>query len=502
MAGGTSDDIPDPSGKTVLVPGGNPGLGYQTVLPLARKGARVLLAARDRARGTAALERLGAEAPGSQAELAQIDLADLTSVERFAAGFLAGGEGLDLLISNAGVMAIPQRETTAQGYERQFGTNHLGHFALTGRLLPALAQRPGSRVVTVSSNQHKRAKRIDFDDLQAEHGYRPWGAYAQSKLANAMFVLELDRRLRPPGLDLVSAGPPPGVPHPNLHITGPPPGGPHPTAHPLGPAAPAVAHPPPAPALSSRGPPIGGQVPGAAEKRAGRAAPRLGRRGGDDTVGAAPDPRPRPRAADGGDRRGGVGALPVAVQERSQQRVQSRIDPVQPLVGEQVVDHLAGHQALVGEQLADHRLELAPGLRVGEAAQVAGVDLRAEAGWRDQGEGRDPPRVPGRGGGRGGAAQRVTDQVGALGADRVQYPEDGAGQRADRPVADVLGRRAVPGQVERVHAVPRGHRLLQEQPGVAVAAVAVEDRKSTRLNSSHSQISYAVFCLKKKKKNK
>jgi NAD(P)-dependent dehydrogenase (short-subunit alcohol dehydrogenase family) len=225
MAGWASDGIPDQSGKTVLVTGGNSGLGYETVLQLARKGARVLLAARDRARGTAALERLGAGAPGRQAELAQIDLADLTSVERFAAGFLAGGEGLDLLINNAGVMAIPQRETTTQGYERQFGTNHLGHFALTGRLLPALARRPGSRVVTVSSNRHKSAKGIDFDDLQAEHGYRPWGAYDQSKLANAMFVLELDRRLRAAGLDIISAGAHPGFAHTNLQLTGPRSGG-------------------------------------------------------------------------------------------------------------------------------------------------------------------------------------------------------------------------------------------------------------------------------------
>jgi NAD(P)-dependent dehydrogenase (short-subunit alcohol dehydrogenase family) len=225
MAGWTADGIPDQSGKTILVTGGNSGLGYHTVLPLARKGARVLLAARDRARGTAALQRLGAEAPGSRAELAQFDLADLTSVERFAAGFLASGQELDVLVNNAGVMAIPHRETTAQGYERQFGTNHLGHFALTGRLLPALARRPGSRVVTVSSNQHKRAKRIDFDDLQGERSYRPWGAYAQSKLANAMFVLELARRLRAAGLDIVSAGAHPGFAHTNLQISGPRSGG-------------------------------------------------------------------------------------------------------------------------------------------------------------------------------------------------------------------------------------------------------------------------------------
>ena len=220
MAGWTADDIPDQSGKTALVTGGNSGLGYETVLQLARKGARVLLAARDRARGTAALERLGAEAPGSQAELAQIDLADLTSVERFAAGFLAGGEGLDLLINNAGVMAIPHRETTAQGYERQFGTNHLGHFALTGLLLPAPG-RAGSRVVTVSSNPHKRPG-IDFDDLQGERSYRPWRAYDQSKLANAMFVLELDRRLRAAGLDIVSAGAHPGFAATNLQVSRPP----------------------------------------------------------------------------------------------------------------------------------------------------------------------------------------------------------------------------------------------------------------------------------------
>src|SRR5262249_11056934 len=225
MAGWTADDIPDQSGKTVLVTGGNSGLGYQTVRQLARPGARVLLAAPGRAPRAAALERLGAEAPGSQAELAQIDLADLTSVEGFAAGFVASGQELDVLVNNAGVMAIPRRETTAQGYERQFGTNHLGHFALTGRLLPALARRPGSREVTVRSDQHKRAKAIDFDDLQGERSYRPWGAYAQSKLANAMFVLELSRRLRAAGLDIVSAGAHPGFAHTNLQVSGPRSGG-------------------------------------------------------------------------------------------------------------------------------------------------------------------------------------------------------------------------------------------------------------------------------------
>jgi NAD(P)-dependent dehydrogenase (short-subunit alcohol dehydrogenase family) len=226
MAGWTTADIPDQSGRVALVTGGNSGLGYQTALQLARQGARVLLAARDRGRGVAALEQLAAAGvPAGHAELVQLDLADLASVERFAAGFLAGGQGLDLLVNNAGVMAIPHRETTAQGYERQFGTNHLGHFALTGRLLPALVQRPGSRVVTVSSNMHKRASGIDFDDLQAERSYRPWPAYEQSKLANAMFVLELDRRLRAAGLDVVSAGAHPGFAATNLQVTGPRSGG-------------------------------------------------------------------------------------------------------------------------------------------------------------------------------------------------------------------------------------------------------------------------------------
>jgi len=225
MTGWTTADIADQSGRVALVTGGNSGLGYQAVLQLARKGARVLLAARDRARGAAAVERVAADAPAGRTELAQIDLADLTSVERFAAAFLADGRGLDLLVNNAGVMAIPHRETTAQGYERQFGTNHLGHFALAGRLLPALVQRPGSRVVTVTSNMHKRASGIDFDDLQAERAYRPWHAYEQSKLANAMFVLELDRRLRAAGLDVISVGAHPGFASTNLQVSGPRSGG-------------------------------------------------------------------------------------------------------------------------------------------------------------------------------------------------------------------------------------------------------------------------------------
>ncbi len=243
MAGWTADDIPDQSGRTAIVTGANAGLGYQVAVQLARKGAFVLLAARDPGRGAAALERLRGQAPASRAELVQLDLADLTSVRRFATAFAANGQGLDLLVNNAGVMAVPHRETTAQGFERQFGTNHLGHFALTGQLLPALLRAPGSRVVTVSSNRHKQAKGIDFADLQGEHHYAPWRAYDQSKLANAMFVLELDRRLRAAGLAVVSAGAHPGFAATNLQFTGPRSGGTSMAARALGAATRLLAQP-------------------------------------------------------------------------------------------------------------------------------------------------------------------------------------------------------------------------------------------------------------------
>jgi NAD(P)-dependent dehydrogenase (short-subunit alcohol dehydrogenase family) len=243
VPGWTVSDIPGQSGRTVLVTGGNSGLGYQTVLQLARKDARVLLAARSRARGEEALARLATEAPGNHAELVSIDLADLASVERFASEFLAAGERLDVLVNNAGVMAIPRRETTAQGFERQFGTNHLGHFALTGRLLPALARQPGSRVITVTSSMHKRASGLDFDDLQSERSYRPWGAYERSKLANAMFVLELARRLREAGLDIISAGAHPGFAATNLQVTGPRSGGTNLMARAMGVATRLIAQP-------------------------------------------------------------------------------------------------------------------------------------------------------------------------------------------------------------------------------------------------------------------
>ncbi len=208
------------TGKTAVVTGANSGLGYQTSRQLAGHGARVIMACRDAERGQQALERLRAEVPEANAELRRLDLADLSSVKAFA-------EGLDgpvhLLINNAGVMALPPR-VTADGFEMQFATNHLGHFALTGRLLAALTSEPGSRVVTVSSEMH-RIGRIHFDDLHSEKRYRKWPAYGQSKLANLLFAGELGRRAAARGLELRSLAAHPGYATTNLQTTGPKMGG-------------------------------------------------------------------------------------------------------------------------------------------------------------------------------------------------------------------------------------------------------------------------------------
>ncbi|MDH6126421.1 oxidoreductase [Kitasatospora sp. GP82] len=214
-------DIPDLTGKTAVVTGGNSGIGYHEVRQLAARGCRVLLGARNPEKGEAALARLRASVPQGRIELVQVDLADLDSVKAAAeqvAGVLDGG--LDLLINNAGVMAVPSRQTTAQGLELQIGTNHFGHFALTGHLLPLLTKRQSSRVVTVSSLAH-RTGRLDFGDLQAEHGYRAWKAYSASKLANAVFVLELQRRLAAANLAITSLGAHPGVSATELADKGP-----------------------------------------------------------------------------------------------------------------------------------------------------------------------------------------------------------------------------------------------------------------------------------------
>jgi len=189
----TAQQIPQLTGKTALITGANSGIGYQAALELARHGAHVLLAVRNPAKGQEALIRLLREAPGSSAEVVELDVASLQSILSFSKTFAATARPLDILINNAGVMALPTRELTADGFERQFGTNHLGHFALTGLLIPQLLAAPEPRVVTVSSLAHRNGK-IDFNNLQSENSYVPWDAYNASKLANLLFALELARK--------------------------------------------------------------------------------------------------------------------------------------------------------------------------------------------------------------------------------------------------------------------------------------------------------------------
>lgn len=224
MAAGkwTAEQIPLQAGKTALVTGANSGIGYQAALELARHGAHVLLGCRNAAKGSAALARQKREAPGASVEVVQLDMASLASIRAFAAGFLARGVVLDLLINNAGVMALPTRELTEDGFERQFGTNHLGHFALTGLLLPALLAAQAPRVVTVASLAHRTGK-IEFDNLQSEKSYKGkgWEAYNASKLANILFAKELDRRVRAAHSALLSLAVHPGVSITNIFENGP-----------------------------------------------------------------------------------------------------------------------------------------------------------------------------------------------------------------------------------------------------------------------------------------
>ena len=212
-------NIPDLTGRTAIVTGANSGLGLETARVLSGKGAHVVLAVRTPARGDVAAERLRADAPGASLSVMPLDLASLESVHRFAEEFLAAHARLDILVNNAGVMAIPHRKT-ADGFEIQFGTNHLGHFTLTGLLLPRILATPGARVVTVSSGAHLLGK-IHFDDLNSERSYSKWGAYAQSKLANLLSAYELQRKLEAAGSSAFSVGAHPGYAATNLQLVGP-----------------------------------------------------------------------------------------------------------------------------------------------------------------------------------------------------------------------------------------------------------------------------------------
>lgn len=211
----TADDIPDLAGRTALVTGANSGLGYHTTRELARHGAKVIMAVRSETRGQSALDALRAEQPDAALELRFLDLADLDTVRPFADGVTK----LDLLINNAGVM-MPPRTLSKQGYELQFAANHLGHFALTALLLGRITDSQDGRVVTVTSGLHKRG-RIHFDDLHGEHKYSRTGYYSQSKLANVVFAIELNRRLRAAGLAVRSVLAHPGYAATRLQSTGP-----------------------------------------------------------------------------------------------------------------------------------------------------------------------------------------------------------------------------------------------------------------------------------------
>src|SRR5215469_10744689 len=190
----TTNDVPGQHGRLAVVTGANTGLGLETAQVLAAHGASVVLAVRDTDKGKQAAARIAGTAPGANVTVQPLDLASLDSIRAAAGELRAAHPAIDLLINNAGVM-FPPRQTTGDGFELQFGTNHLGHFALTGLLLEQMLPVPGSRVVTVSSLAHRLRARIDLSDLQGERSYRRAAAYSQSKLANLMFTYELHRRL-------------------------------------------------------------------------------------------------------------------------------------------------------------------------------------------------------------------------------------------------------------------------------------------------------------------
>ena len=218
--GWTAKDIRDQSGRNAIVTGANSGLGLVTARELARAGASVVMACRNLEKGHAAVEQVRAAVPDAQVQLDELDLASLESVRGFAERFKATHDGLDLLINNAGVMAPPRRRTV-DGFELQFGTNHLGHFLLTTLLLDSMERREDARVVTLSSTAHKIG-RIAFHNLDGDRHYFRWRAYGQSKLANLLFALELDRRLRREGSTVKSLAAHPGYAATNLQSASPP----------------------------------------------------------------------------------------------------------------------------------------------------------------------------------------------------------------------------------------------------------------------------------------
>ena len=209
MSKWSTTDIPDQAGRTAVITGANSGLGFETAAALAAAGARVVLAVRNLDKGKDAANRIISTTPSARVELQQLDLASLAGIRSAAEELKTTYPRIDLLINNAGVM-YPPKQTTRDGFELQFGTNHLGHFALTGLLLDQLLPVDGARVVTVSSVGHRIRAAIHFDDLQWEHGYSRVGAYGQSKLANLLFTYELQNRLAAAGKNTIAVAAHPG----------------------------------------------------------------------------------------------------------------------------------------------------------------------------------------------------------------------------------------------------------------------------------------------------
>ena len=217
----TTRNIPPQQDRRAVITGATGGLGYETALALAGAGAEVVLTGRNAAKGAAALAKIRAAYPQSIIRYADLDLADLASVKAFADRFADEHDMLDLLVNNAGVMAPPTRHATADGFELQFGTNYLSHFALTAHLLPLLRRGRQPRVVSLSSGAHRLMAAIHFDDLQWQRRYKPWQAYAQSKLAMLMFAFELQRRSDALGWGLTSNAAHPGYARTDLQTAGP-----------------------------------------------------------------------------------------------------------------------------------------------------------------------------------------------------------------------------------------------------------------------------------------
>ncbi|OBI20518.1 SDR family oxidoreductase [Mycobacterium sp. E2497] len=221
MANDLVATVPDLSGKLAIVTGANSGLGFGLARRLAAAGADVVMAIRNRAKGEKAIEEIRATVPDAKLTIKSLDLSSLAAVAALGEQLNAEGRPIDILINNAGVMTPPERDTTADGFELQFGSNHLGHFALTGHLVPLLRAAGKARVVSLSSLAARQNAKIHFDDPQFEKSYAAMSAYGQSKLAVLMFALELDRRSRAAGWGIMSNAAHPGLTKTNLQIAGP-----------------------------------------------------------------------------------------------------------------------------------------------------------------------------------------------------------------------------------------------------------------------------------------